>query len=341
MECLRDYIGLLGCKSSNPGSGLVINSLPGISLKALDMIADSEQVTYAQVWQDIQTRALKKLETDINTGFKKRFRLKSIRDMVDIGRIVKSASPTAMAGQLRGFVYQTNITLIPDYLQSNLQAIAVDSLSLYLIAVPASAFYLKLIDLETGETLWSKQLNTADNPAEEGWNTVSVERTFRCNILFAAYDSTEINSAELDVKRFRTFPSWQRYNGCSDCNASVRGALADDINDPTVITYSTNSYGLSGKFSVTCSYEPFVCANKQSFVNPLWYLLGVETCVERLYSERMNWWTLNDESVDKLKNYFNSQYDNTLEVIIGGIDLNLKDACLDCHDQVIYKETLP
>lgn len=58
MDCFIDSIGLSYCAGETPPvSGLYLNSLPGISIESLDKSADSEQVTYRGVFNDIQTLA--------------------------------------------------------------------------------------------------------------------------------------------------------------------------------------------------------------------------------------------------------------------------------------------
>lgn len=65
MICLIDYIGLRVCGTESPESGLFINSLPGISLESIDKIADSEQITYKGVWNDVQTEAAARFYIDV------------------------------------------------------------------------------------------------------------------------------------------------------------------------------------------------------------------------------------------------------------------------------------
>jgi hypothetical protein len=58
MSCLTDYIGIRVCSTDEaPGSGLYINSLPGLSLESIDAIADQDQTTYRGVWADAQDEA--------------------------------------------------------------------------------------------------------------------------------------------------------------------------------------------------------------------------------------------------------------------------------------------
>lgn len=65
MDCLTGYIGLRLCATDEvPESGLFINSLPGISVEAMDNIADSEQITYIGLWADAQTEAYSRFQID-------------------------------------------------------------------------------------------------------------------------------------------------------------------------------------------------------------------------------------------------------------------------------------
>ncbi len=66
-NCLKDYVGIRFCSDSNcesPGSGLFINSLPGLSVEVLDNVADSEQSSYLGVWNDAQDEAWQTFKID-------------------------------------------------------------------------------------------------------------------------------------------------------------------------------------------------------------------------------------------------------------------------------------
>ena len=55
MECLRDRIGLEGCGANTPASSLSVNSLPGITVKGIESLANEERATAVSVWDTIQT----------------------------------------------------------------------------------------------------------------------------------------------------------------------------------------------------------------------------------------------------------------------------------------------
>jgi hypothetical protein len=342
MECLRNRIGINGCGHATPDSGLTINSLPGISLESIDKLAKSEQSTYVKVWDDVQTRALQKFEASAISIFSRRYRKKSLKQSIDLGKIIK-ADVSAMTPQYRGFSAEANLTS-DAWSVSNLQGISWQSLSLYLSSVPASPIVLKIWDMETGEVLWSKTVNNASNPVSAGFNVISVNKIFMPALrLFAGYDSTEIDSVLLNVNPSLS-SSFQgcccRIWGCS-CEAHIRGAQTIVNTDPTLLSYGSNSYGLSGVFSVICSFEPLICNNKKQFDNSLWYFLGAEMMIERLYSPRWNWWTLEQEEAQKLLNYYIRQGDEILEQVIDGIDLDLNDGCIECNQQVTIREMTP
>lgn len=58
LACLTDYIGLKACEETQPGSGLFINDLPGISNELLQAITDYESETYLETWRQLQQEAI-------------------------------------------------------------------------------------------------------------------------------------------------------------------------------------------------------------------------------------------------------------------------------------------
>jgi hypothetical protein len=68
MNCLQDYIGLLGCTSTTPLSGLYINDYPGMNTELLEKISTPEQSSYAGFWQSCQNVAYQRIKRDIQTA---------------------------------------------------------------------------------------------------------------------------------------------------------------------------------------------------------------------------------------------------------------------------------
>lgn len=75
MDCFINHIGLKYCGNEAPPSGIFLNSLPGISIENMDKIADSEQITYMGVWNDVQTEALAQFRLDVMAEIRKCYKI--------------------------------------------------------------------------------------------------------------------------------------------------------------------------------------------------------------------------------------------------------------------------
>lgn len=84
MSCLTGYIGLLICGNETSDSGQYLNSLPGISLESIDKIADSEQITYAGVWRDVQVEAWNRFYVDVVNELSKCYQLQPYCDYEEL-----------------------------------------------------------------------------------------------------------------------------------------------------------------------------------------------------------------------------------------------------------------
>lgn len=85
LNCLIDYIGFINCAGQDEvPTGLYINSLPGISLEMVDKIANSEQITYLQVWADAQTEASVRFKIDFIAEINKCFEISNKCDYEDL-----------------------------------------------------------------------------------------------------------------------------------------------------------------------------------------------------------------------------------------------------------------
>lgn len=84
MDCLTGYIGLKVCGTETSESGLFINSLPGISFESVEKIADSEQISYAGVWRDVQAEAQARFFVDVIDEISKCYQITPYCDYEEI-----------------------------------------------------------------------------------------------------------------------------------------------------------------------------------------------------------------------------------------------------------------
>lgn len=336
LSCLIGHIGIDGCGSETPVSGLYINRLPGIELKALDKVATQDQENFNGVWGDIQDRATRRFRNEIIKEFAKRYKIKTITQSVNIEKLIDASQTTAQDEEYRGYTIELNREN-DNYVASNLHSIYIQALPVYLAEAVDTT--VKLYDLDTEAELFSTNLT-----GEAGWNTVPVNSTFASRRIYVAYDSTLVDSVVQDITRLHNavlYGNDANYCMCyslSNVNVEIRGA-SSTIADKFNITYGSDTFGLSGLFSITCSYDSLICNNLQTFETALWYLCAVEFCFERRFTSRLNEVTLfGKDKAKELEEQYEKRFMNELETALGGITLDLRDHCLECNEQFRYSD---
>lgn len=333
-NCLIDWIGIQGCHTLENFSGVFLNQLPGLNLESLEKVADSEQVNYLGVWNDIQTRGVKKFANRVQMELSKRYQFKNLKATVDLGGIIDNTF-VASENCYRGFTYE--LKLKNQYRKSNFQSLYVQKLKLYNDSGDDTVHF-KIVDLDTGTVLWSK-----DVAINEGWNIVQVNQVFTSQRILFCYDDTVAGKVKMPINDsnadwFNTM-HWSIY-GPDCCHGLLKGAKTNalDVFDKQAeiaVIQGNDTFGLSGVFSLVCNFDFLLCNNKQLFTTALWYMMGMEACNEILYSGRLNRYTTVDkDKAEKLLKYFETEFEAEMGIIVDGIRLSTKDACVECNTQI-------
>lgn len=341
MTCLQDYIGLRGCGAAVPPSGLYVNDLPGISLKQLVNLTNEEETTYVQLWDVIQNRAMNRFSLDVREAMGKYYKLNSLMQGVNLGNQVGT---TGILPGPRPYVQNWGFTieLIDNptykYTPSPLASIHVQELRFYSDSVTSDVPF-HIYDINTGVLLFFKLINLS-----VGWNVIPINTTFHNNYavnswsIFCSfcYDDYGNQYYDFDLPTNHTLPE------C--CDIRIRGAKAEQYAINATIQarnfeYTSNSYGLTGTFSIVCSWDAVICQNKTLFSRAFWYLCGIELLTEQLYSTKLNLFTTtNLQRAKELREEYQVEYAKSLEQVAGGFKLNC-DCCIDCAGQVQLRET--
>ena len=326
MKCLTDFIGIRGCGNAEPVSGLYINSLPGISLKSIDRLADEEQKSYAGVWADIQQRSLNKFGIEVTAAMAARYKLKSIQQHIVSSnyKLIDTGTIIAPSANVQGI----NLSLNNN--ESKLLSFYITRLRLYVVA--AGTFDFTITDGENDELLWSKSVVVTS----VGWQFIEVNALFNYRNINIGYNAATHSAATLPIDGFSDdCGCCEVLCECNEnCTANISGFKGNELT-------GNESYGLVVYATLQCSFEPFVCENRQLFAVPLQYLMGSEIQLERIYSPRFNWTTANVEQAKELKDFYDVEYERALKIAVDGIEMELKDCCLICNESYRVVNKLP
>jgi len=329
MDCLNNYIGLRGCGSTTPPSGLYINDLPGISLKQIVALTTEEEATYIDMWNMIQRRAQNRFSLDVREAMGKHYKINSVVQGINLGN--KIGPPNFAPGyDWQGF----SIEMVEDdnyeFVPSPLASIHIQDLKFYAEDLAPSAMDFKVYDLYTFEELFAYNFTPVNK-----WNIIPVNKTFHNNYntnswgVLCVYDGASVSSVvSTDIPTYHQTPS------C--CDFRIRGAHSTNAG---VVTYTSDTYGLSGTFSMVCNWDAIVCQNKNIFARAYWHLLGIELITEQLYSNKINKFTTVDlNRANELRKEYQVEYMKSLEQISGGFKLSC-DCCIECSGLVQLRET--
>lgn len=338
MECLKDYIGIKWPGAAVPDSGLYVNQLPGVSLKSIDNLANAEQITFLGVWDDVQTRSLTRLRTHVTNYFGKRYQLRSITESLGLPEYFENGSKNTAAGaNYRGFTFDMG------WYASPLAAIHIENLRLYLLA-DAPDLEIKVFNYVDANS--ATVIDTFTIQGVAGWNEIKVQKNYSCYRVFVGYDATDVESVYMPIQNgwfgVGAWPGLNYWWGVpqSPYQGILRGAQSDKpfANGQEL----NNSFGLSGRISVVCAFDEILCANKATFAQCLWYLLGYELMTERMYSERLNRYTTIDaKKASELRAEFEATFKEEMAAAFDGIELATWDGCIMCNAQVQLVHALP
>lgn len=308
MECLIDYIGLTGCGTSSPVSGLFINSLPGISLKSIAQIADAEQQTYLGVWEDVQLRATKKLQLMLNSILSKQYKVKTARYSIR----TKEEEQATTTG-----AYATPAFKFESYCSSPLSYHHIQSITCRKWN-NSSTVGVTVYNAEDNAILYNASFATNGDT----YQTVNLNENFYYEEIIVVV----------------TLSGGVYYNDEFKSIDFGGGNIKTGIYAANAFTQFNTSYGISVNYGLRCSLDNLACDSKDIFALPLWYLLGSELMMERMVSDRINKWTVDRKQAEELKAYYDAEAEKALSQAIAGISISDYDCCIQCDPAIGVKE---
>jgi hypothetical protein len=314
MNCLTDYIGLRGCSTTTPDSGLYVNDLPGISLKQIVSLTNEEEKTYLELWDMIQRRGQNRFSLDVREQMSKAYKIKSINQGINVNGISAGTGTIPSDGNY-GFTIEYD-TMNTGYVPSPMSFIHIQQIAFTADFSTLNA-NIYFIDIDKNQTILTltKDIGYGNNLFEVNQTFTNVGRLFVGIHFDQGYSYTSIKA-----------PS-NYWTGC--CGAIVRGAKLD-----MEYHFGQELYGFSPIFTVGCSWDGLICQNKNIFSRAFWYLLGIEILTEVIYSSKLNQFTtVNLQKANELRTEYQVEYMKALGQICSGMNLDC-DCCLECGGSV-------
>lgn len=345
MSCITNYIGLKNCTLEDPKSLRYVNSLPGISTELADKIANSEQITFAKVWEDVQERAYLRLRNDV---------VNMLADEVKFNTVVYQTRKLLKAQRNANVItasanYNGVYIMLPESKYSELRL-----KEIYVYSDTAVTTVLKVWDVNDGVELYSKEITLI-----VGLNTIDISQNFdlkyRVQEYFIGVDSSGFNSIETVNDYYYWYSADMACANSSRLYYSARGyfqlypasiAIGDDINNDNLVKGVGKGVVIGA--DILCSIDQFICDNLYHLEEPLLYLLGSELLMEKLNSSlgttRLNYFnSSNKEQTEKTMLDYDFKYTDRLKKKVKAIPINGESLCFSCEEEarVSYKGMLP
>ena len=310
--------------TTDPISGRYLNEMPGIDTDQFDLIKPEESYSLEAAWDDIERRAISKFETILNRWGVKYFKNYSYIENIVTGQY-STNDAVPIGSSLRGY-------LLKDFTSSQVnQAVNVQFVHLYSTVDIDSVIYI--YNATTGDLLDAITHSFVSGQI----NKVTINKQYplwKYPNLFICYNDADIASkkaSNLGYDRLNNLSSGKVSNTAS----VVTGNISD---------VGSTGQGLIVSYSINCAWDNFISQRMQIFEEPYMYLLAAEFCYERIFSDRINKYTLlNKPQAEESLAYFqdegNSMLENTLKGMV--VDYGHNDICFQCDRAVTYRHAIP
>jgi hypothetical protein len=338
-NCFDTHVGLKGCSTVAPKSGIFVNQLPGLSSELADHLANSEQVTFSGVWKDVLTIAKQNFLNDMVNGLSESINFHQIVYQTKRPRPARTKLTIPAFAEYRGILIEAP--------ESRYSQIRIKSLFVYSATI-------QTITIKAWNVWDGSQIYTKDVDVVLGFNEIAldiaIDLTFSENSIFIGVDSSTLDTVEFlqEIDNFWSFWGWDDcpyiggYGGLVGYQQQLRiqAARMDlaDTPDYTTVIRHGNPFGVWGQVEVICSSESFLCENIHHFTTAILYLLGYNLLLYKISSPRINFFTYYKEDVtEKLMLEFKSQYASNLKRTLAAIPTDGSGFCFDCENTRQYE----
>lgn len=339
MNCLKGFIGIRGCQSEAPVSGIYINQFPGMSNELMESIASMDQATYLGVWNDVQDTSYLTLKTGIQ---------KKLSDFANV--------------RLDQVIFQTS--KIFNQVWNQIDPIAPQNQYCGIMASIAGGKYLGLrvknawiynagneavedVEIKYFQSQDCKQLFSKTVTLEPGLNTIPINQVF-----YSDFDKIEILQV-VDCSNLTTLQGtfidygWNWYS--DECarrynywftsgfqNFPVTAPLDYGLGNSW--TQASQTIGIAWDAELICSIDAFICGQREYLTEAWGSLLSANILRAKLSSTRVNYFSNSNRDYTE-SNYktFLDDYNKSLERWAAQLNLRQEGLCFACDGEELVR----
>jgi hypothetical protein len=341
MNPLLDYVGIRSC-GVTPESGIFINQFPGMSTELMDKIASQDQITFKQVWNDIQESAYLRFKTVVQDA------------------LVKSGS-----ARFDQVLYQTQKPFVQQW--AEIEGQPAEEIYRGCIASIAGSRYLGLkiknilvynsgesdvpyVDIRLVQTQDGKILKQLTETIKPGMNRISINETFfsefdKINIalLVDCTNLPTLNGSFMDYGYFGfgdlmdfcpgQFSNWV-LSGYSifPLTASLDYVKGNGWNN------DSSQSGVYWDAELIASLDAFISSQKEDLLDSWTNLLCKQTLWSKLSSNRVNWFTQSNQEITNANMAtFESQFIDAIKIWANQLNLQGEGLAFNYSDAAVVQ----
>ena len=334
-NCLLDFIGLRSCTAETPLSEVWINSYPGMSTELADKIASQDQVTYADLWRDVQNSAYQRLKTDVQKALVDFGNVRLDQTIFQTAKIFvqqwQQIEPVGANAIFKGAFLSAN--------GSKYMGLRVKQVYIYNSgSVAVEDVPIKFVQTQDGSVLYE-----TTKTIQPGANTFQINQVFtsffdKINIALLV-DCTDLPTLQGTFIDY----GWQAWN--DECASRYSAWILQPGFSSFPVTAPLD-YGLGENWTQTssqagiywdaqliCSLDAFICEQKFDLIDAWGNLLCSAMLETKMLSNRVNYFTQsNRDYTERAIPTYLSRYKDALDVWAAQLNLAGEGLCFNCDE---------
>jgi hypothetical protein len=341
MNCLLNYVGIRSCGVA-PESGVFINQFPGMSTELMDKIASQDQVTFIQVWKDIQNSAylrFKSVVQDALVSFgSARFDQILYQTQKPFVQQWAKVEPKPEEAIFRGVIATITGSRYVGLKVKNILVFNSGNTDVQYVDV-------RLVETQTGKILWQESITM-----QPGMNKIFVNETFfsdwnAINIALLV-DCTNLPTLDGTFMDYGAFGWGNLMDSCpSQFSCWVNQGysiypITADLNYESGNDWN-NDNSQSGVYwdaELIASLDAFICSQKEDLLDAWTNLLCYYTLWTKMSSNRVNWFTnSNQEITNSNMATYDTQFKDAIKIWANQLNLQGEGMAFNYEDAAIFQ----